>query len=71
MGFSEGEKYTTKEVKAVMINEGLDYAIDSWMTLENISDDELKELCFEFKKIRSKIKNRMETILGEGSCSGL
>jgi hypothetical protein len=71
MGFFEGSKYTMDEVKAVMINEGLDYAIDSWMTLENIEDDELRELCMQFKEVRQKIKDRMESVLGEGACSGL
>ena len=49
MGFGEGQKYTMEEVRAVMINEGLDYAIDGWMTTENIEDDELRELCMQFK----------------------
>jgi len=71
MGFGEGQKYTMKEVKAVMINEGLDYAIDSWMTLENIEDDELRELCIQFREVRQKIKDRMEEVLGEDSCNGL
>ena len=71
MGFSDDSKYTMDEVKAVMISEGLDYAIDGWMTLENIEDDELRELCIQFKEVRQKIKNRMEEVLGEGACSGL
>lgn len=71
MGFFDDSKYTMEEVQAVMINEGLDYAINSWMTLENIEDDELKELCIQFKEVREKILNRMEEKLGEGSCSGL
>lgn len=71
MGFSDDSKYTMEEVKAIMINEGLDYAIDGWMTLENIEDDELRELCMQFKDLRQKIKNRIEDVLGEGTCSGL
>jgi len=71
MGFSDDSKYTMEEVKAVMISEGLDYAIDGWMTLENIEDDELRQLCIQFKEVRQKIKNRMEEVLGEGACSGL
>lgn len=71
MGFSDDSKYTMEEVRAVMINEGLDYAINSWMTLENIEDEELKELCIQFKEVREKILKRMEEKLGEGSCSGL
>jgi len=71
MGFGEGQKYTMEEVRAVMINEGLDYAIDGWMTTENIEDDELRELCMQFKNVRQQIKDRMEEVLGEGACSGL
>ncbi len=71
MGFSDDSKYTMEEVRAVMINEGLDYAINSWMTLENIEDEELKELCIQFKEVREKILKRMEEKLGKGSCSGL
>lgn len=71
MGFSEDSKYTMQDVKAIMIKEGLDYAIDGWMTLENIEDDELRELCVQFKEVRQKIKNRIEEELGNGSCSGL
>jgi len=70
MGFSDDSKYTMEEVKAIMKNEGLDYAIDGWMTLENIEDDELRELCMQFKEVRQKIKNRMEEVLGKGACSG-
>lgn len=71
MGFSEDSKYTMQDVRAVMINEGLDYSIDSWMSLERIEDDKLRELCLDFKEVRRKIKERMEEVLGEGSCSGL
>lgn len=71
MGFTEGSKYTMEEVKAVMINEGLDYAIDCWLTLENIEDDKLRELCMQFKEVRQQIKDRMEEELGEDACAGL
>lgn len=71
MGFSDNSKYTMKEIKAVMINEGLDYAIHSWLTIENIADEELKNLCKQFQEVREKIIKRMEQELGEGACSGL
>lgn len=71
MGFFDNSKYTTEEVLAVMFQEGFDYGINSWMTLENIEDEELKKLCIEFKEVKEKIINRIEQELGEGSCSGL
>ena len=60
-----GDNYTNEQVRCIMINEGLDYAVLNYMTLENIEDEELRTLCQNMLNSRDKIEEFMINKFGK------
>ena len=57
--------YTNEQVRNIMRNEGLDYAVLYFMELEGIKDDELKNLCLLMRDYKDKIEQFMIDKYGE------
>lgn len=59
------EKYSDDEVRNIMRNEGLEYAVFSYMTLDWIQNEELRKLCVEMNEARDKVEKYMEKKYGK------
>ncbi|MEK6828778.1 MAG: hypothetical protein AABY15_01540 [Nanoarchaeota archaeon] len=62
---SEIITYTNEQVRNIMRNEGLDYAVLYFMELEGIRDEQLKDICLEMRNAKDKIEQFMIDKYGE------
>lgn len=58
-------KYSDEEVRNIMRNEGLEYAVFHFMELDGIENDELQRLCKEMRDSRDKVEQFMIKKFGE------
>jgi len=61
----ENFNYTNEQVRNIMRNERVDYAVSNFMTVEDIQDLELRELCANMKESRDKVEQFMVDKFGE------
>lgn len=58
-------KYTNEDVLDIVENEGLEYAILDYMTLDDIEDEELRELCKEAEGALGRVQKKLGAIYAE------